>query len=144
GGLRTPIMVRWPRKVEPRRDESTPVSSADLAPTVLKACGLAPVPEMQGIDLLDSEALRRRKAIFGSVHAHDADDYMQPASNLLYRWGIDGWWKLILPNAQLLPKEKPELYDLQNDPLEKMNLATERPEQVEKLRAEIDAWWPGR
>jgi len=39
GGLRTPIMVRWRGKVEPAR-VATPVSSIDLVPTALAACGL--------------------------------------------------------------------------------------------------------
>ena len=51
GGIRTPIMVRWPGKVQPgERPELA--NSIDLAPTILKACGLEPTSEMQGIDLL--------------------------------------------------------------------------------------------
>ncbi|HEC02033.1 MAG TPA: sulfatase, partial [Phycisphaerales bacterium] len=50
GGIRTPIMIRWPAKVKPRMDTETLVSSIDLAPTLLRACGLAPTSAMQGVD----------------------------------------------------------------------------------------------
>jgi arylsulfatase A-like enzyme len=45
GGLRTPIMLRLPGKIEPAKYE-TLVSSVDLAPTILHACGLTPPSEM--------------------------------------------------------------------------------------------------
>src|SRR5690606_33882598 len=45
GGLRTPILIRWPAKLAPTRIEK-PVSSLDIAPTVLRACGLEPSEAM--------------------------------------------------------------------------------------------------
>lgn len=58
GGLRTPIMVRWPGKVKPGK-ETTLASSVDIAPTVLKAVGMTPPLEMTGLNLLDDAASRR-------------------------------------------------------------------------------------
>src|SRR5207253_6701648 len=56
GGIRTPIVLRWPGKLAPRRDEQTLVSTIDLAPTILAACGVMPTTEMRGINLLDVAA----------------------------------------------------------------------------------------
>ena len=142
GGLRTPIIVRWPGHVRPRRDERTPVVSIDLAPTILAACGLKPTPEMQGVSLLDSDALPRRKVIFGEVFTHSAVDIHRPAANLRYRWCSDGRWKLILPHAANVPGARPELYDLLADPHETRNRADAEPDAVARLRRGIDAWWP--
>ena len=47
GGLRTPIMIRWPGHVTPQRSEHL-ASSIDLAPTILAACDLSPTEEMHG------------------------------------------------------------------------------------------------
>jgi uncharacterized sulfatase len=142
GGLRTPIIVRWPGHLTPRRDERTPVVSIDLAPTILAACGLKPTPEMQGVSLLDSDALARRKAIFGEVFAHSAVDIHRPAANLRYRWSSDGRWKLILPYSANVPGARPELYDLLADPHETQDRAEARPDEVARLRRQIEAWWP--
>jgi uncharacterized sulfatase len=142
GGLRTPIIVRWPGHLTPRRDERTPVVSIDLAPTILAACGLKPTPEMQGASLLDSDALARRTAIFGEVFTHSAVDIHRPAANLRYRWCNDGRWKLILPHAANVPGARPQLYDLLADPHETQDRADARPDEVSRLRRRIEAWWP--
>jgi len=141
GGVRTPIMGRGPGKVKPRRVE-TPVISIDFAPTILAACGLKPTPEMQGINLLDAEAVSCRKAILGEIFGHNAVDIHRPAANLHYRWCIEGNWKVIVPNKANMPDDKVELYDLSKDPHEEQNLAAEQPDRVEKMKQMIDQWWP--
>ncbi|MFW6108318.1 MAG: sulfatase [bacterium] len=141
GGIRTPIMVRWPGKVKPRRDDQTPVSSIDFAPTILRAAGLQPTDAMQGVNLLDAQALAHREALFGAVYAHDAVDIHKPASSLLWRWCIAGRWKLCVPHPANLPRQSPELYDILADPHEKQNLAARHPQQVARLSALIDQWW---
>jgi len=141
GGLRTPIMLRLPGVIEPYRDDQTPVSSVDIVPTILHLCGI-PVPaEMPGINLLDRQALAKREAIFGATFTHDAVDVHRPASSLMYRWCIEGWWKLIVPHRANVPEDGLELYNLEHDPHEEKNLAEEKPEVVERLRRRIERWW---
>ncbi len=144
GGIRTPIMLRWPKRIRPGRDEQTPVISIDLAPTILAACGLEATPEMQGIDLLDRPTLAKREAVFGEVFTHNAIDIQDPASSLEYRWCIEGRWKLIAPQASNVPDGSPQLYDVLADPHETKDLAAEQPERVKRLGGRIDAWWPAR
>ena len=141
GGVRTPIMVRWPGRVTPRRDDETVASSIDLAPTILAACGLKPTPEMQGVNLLDAKALAAREAVFGAVYTHDAVDIHKPASSLLWRWCVSGRWKLCVPNPAAVPDAKAELYDLVADPHEKDNVAPEHADEVARLRRLIDGWY---
>jgi uncharacterized sulfatase len=141
GGVRTPIMVRWPGHAEPRREAETPVSSIDLAPTILAACGLKPTPEMQGLNLLDAAALSKREAVFGASYSHDAADVNDPAKNLWSRWVVKGWWKLILPEPNQPLGKEPELYDLKADPDEKENLAAQQPNKVQEFRALLDRWY---
>ncbi|MGK0188993.1 MAG: arylsulfatase A-like enzyme [Verrucomicrobiales bacterium] len=151
GGIRTPIMVRWTGKVQPETI-TTPVSSIDIAPTVLKACGLAVPQEMSGIDLLDRSAVEGRKAIFGDCHLHNAVDVQTPAKNLTYRWCIYEGWKLILPNKKNVTTlaargasglGQVELFRIEEDPWEENNLAQENPEIVQQLQGYINAWWTG-
>ena len=138
-GLRTPIMIRWPGKIAPRDSEELAMS-IDLAPTILHAVGLQPSAAMQGINLLDEQAVRQRKTIFGACFTHNAVDLNDPTQNLLWRWTIDGHWKLIVP-APGAKNAGRELYDILTDPFEKTNLAADQGQTVEALQRELDKWW---
>jgi len=143
GGIRTPIMLRWPGRVNPGRYD-TLVSSIDLAPTILAAAGLKPLPEMTGLNLLEvAEAGGRasRHTLFGEVYEHDVADLDDPVPGLLYRWVIDGDWKAIVPTEK---GAAPELYRLSDDPHETQNLADKQPEVAARLVKQVDAWWPLR
>jgi arylsulfatase A-like enzyme len=153
GGLRTPIMVRWRGHVTPAMIE-TPVSSIDIVPTVLAACGLpdeAKECNLPGINLMDLEAVRARKTIFGDIHLHNAVDINDPAKNVTYRWALRDGWKLIIPhkvNVTTLAavgskgSGEIELYNVLDDPTEEKNLAAENPEKVKELTEAINGWWP--
>ncbi len=140
GGLRTPILLRWPASVKPAASPH-PVLSIDLAPTVLRAIGL-PVPsECQGIDLLDDQAVAAREAIHGEIFTHDAQRLDQPAASLRWRWIISGRAKLIVPHAANEPTAPVELYHLDQDEDERHNLAESEPGTARALRRRLDDWW---
>ena len=96
GGLRTPIMVRWPGHVEPARSEAL-ASSLDLAPTLLTAAGGKPAAEMAGIDpsgiealpgdALGQEAERPRFAVLGS----ERGEIMPTLEDALARYIAERW-----------------------------------------------------
>ena len=135
-GIRTPIIITHPGAVKPQRDSSTLASNIDVAPTILKACGIEPPKEMSGLDLRDPEALRQRNRIFVDVYDHDSDlEQLDDIDNgLQARVVIDGWDKLIVR-----PSGK-ELYDLQEDPDDRNNLAAQDADKVERLSNIIDEW----
>ena len=154
GGVRTPILLRWPGTLEPGEREAL-ASSIDLAPTILAAAGLEPPPSLPGVDLL---ALARgeapaRDTLFGEGFAHDIADVDNPAASLLYRWCIEGRWKLVTTHTGRLGRaaalhpdlgRAPELYDLERDPHETRNLAEVYPEVARRLMRKLDGWWSGR
>lgn len=140
GGLRTPILLRWPTRVKPGTSSAL-ASSIDLTPTLLHAVGLQPTPDMQGLNLLDAAALAQRDCVFGEVFFHTAIELEKPKSNLRYRWVIHRDWKLIVPDAENLPAERVHLYDLANDPHETTNRAGIHPDRVFALAKTLDAWW---
>jgi arylsulfatase A-like enzyme len=140
GGLRTPILVRWPGKVTPRTCD-IPVSAIDIAPTVLRAAGLEPQVGTEGINLLDDKAVSGRQAIFGEIFTHNALNLHDPASSLRYRWIVAGDWKLIVPDRSHVPDGVVELYDVAHDPAETRNLAREQPHKLTDLLARLNTWW---
>jgi uncharacterized sulfatase len=142
GGLRTPILVRWPGHIAPRREE-TPVSSVDIFPTLMRLAGIEPAADLPGVDLLDRRAVRRRGAVFGECFTHDAVDLERPAAGLRWRWVVEGNWKLIAPAPWNEPTGRPELYRLDRDPLELDDRSAAEPGRVRRLQRRLDDWWPG-
>lgn len=138
GGIRTPIMLRWPSRLKPRRDEETLVTSLDLAPTILAVCGLEPTKEMAGLNLLPLAAGKAsgRDMLQGEIYEHDIPDIDRAEPGLLFRWCIQGDWKLI----QSADGKVRELYNLRNDPREGKDLAGTEPERVKQLAAKLKPW----
>jgi arylsulfatase A-like enzyme len=143
GGLRTPILVRWPGNAAPQTCD-VPVSAIDVAPTILKAAGLVPQSGTDGVNLLDAQAVSARPAIFGEIFTHNAVDIYDPSSSLRYRWVVAGDWKLIVPDRRNEPSSSTELFDVAHDPGEGRNLERERPEKVRDLKGRLESWWSGR
>jgi uncharacterized sulfatase len=141
GGVRTPIMIRWPGHVKPRMDDTHLASSIDLVPTALAATGMKKTDAMQGIDLLDAEAVRKRTAIFGEILEHDIQHMTDPVASLRFRWIIEGKWKLIVPHPEREPDASIELFDIVADPHETKNVALDHSELVGELTKKIDGWW---
>ena len=153
GGVRTPIMFSWPGKLKPSKREEL-VSSIDLVPTILAAAGAKAPEDLPGLNLLpnlkDATPLER-DTIFGEAFAHDIADIHNPEASLLFRWCIEGKWKLLLTYdgevnryAGTYPRKdlRPQLYDLSNDPWEKTNIAAANAEVVARLAGKIAAWHP--
>jgi uncharacterized sulfatase len=140
GGLRTPVMLKWPGRIKPeRRDEL--VTSIDLAPTILRACGIEPPLEMKGVDLIKVAAGNldlKNRAVFGEVYVHTEVALNDPARNLTHRVVRQGEWKLILP---VNPATPAGLYHITKDLTEEKNLAKEHPARVMQLTGLLDQWW---
>ena len=153
GGVRTPIMFSWPNGgLEPAKRPEV-VSSIDLFPTVLAAAGAQIPDSVPGLNLLENLQKTKpidRAGIFGEGFAHDIADIEKPEASLVYRWRIEGKWKLLLTydgevnrykSSHPRTEKRPQLFDLSSDPHENVNLAGKHPEVVADLATKIAAWW---
>ncbi|MDG1890378.1 MAG: sulfatase [Verrucomicrobiota bacterium] len=153
GGIRTPVMFRWPENLTPE-DRPELVSSIDLFPTILGAVGGRVPKGLPGLNLMSS--LRegspiQRSLIRGEGFAHDIADIENPQASLLYRWAIAGKWKLLLTydgevnryqTTHPRLEKRPQLFDLMSDPSEEENLAGRHPEVVRRLAHHLTSWYP--
>jgi len=144
-GLRTPIMIRWPKRIAPKMSDDLAMS-IDLMPTLLSALDLPKTTSLQGINLLDEPQVAMRKELTGECFTHNAVDLNLPAKNLLQRWIVSDRWKLIVPQKVDSPElpaaqQQVELFDILADPHEKNDLAAAHPDVVRQLTAKLDAWW---
>lgn len=136
GGIRVPMVVRWPGVIEAGSESAVPVVSHDLYPTFLEVAGLGATPG-QPLDgeslmpLLSGKGKLDREAVF-----FHAPNYAFHQDNRLGGAMRDGRFKLIerFDNGEL------ELYDLDADLSEKKNLAGEMRGRAEGMRGKLKAW----
>lgn len=136
-GIRTPFMYKWAGKITPKMDTTTVVSSIDMVPTVLDILNIDKPKNLPGMSVLDEEQIAKREVVFGEIYAHDFDTI---ESSLFYTMAIAKPYKIIVPNPTRKAKSKVELFNIDEDPFEKNNIAQQNPEIVEKLQEQIKAF----
>ena len=133
-GIRTPIMYKWAGKITPKMDNKTVVSSIDMIPTVLDILNIKKPDNLPGISVLDTVALNKRKGIFGEVYAHDFDTI---ENSMFYNMAIFPPYKIIVPDPVRKKGEVVQLFNINEDPYEKKNIAASNPEIVKELKEKI-------
>lgn len=154
GGVRQPTMFSWPGKIKAGDRGEQLCSSVDIVPTMLAAAGVEIPDNLPGLNLLtslESGEASPRNEVLGEGFAHDIADLENPDETLLYRWIVEGKWKLILTYDGVVgryksshPREekRPQLFDILADPHEENNVAKDHPEVVAQLAKKIADWWP--
>ncbi|MFK7983602.1 MAG: sulfatase [Saprospiraceae bacterium] len=154
GGIRTPVMFKYPKKIQAQMNTENLVSNVDIVPTVLSLLGLEE-GNLTGINVLDESALKKRKTIFAESYNHDITNVDIPTESILYKIAVEKDWKLIFPNNEMVQKEgttekehytgyyskDPQLFNLADDPNELKNVAEQYPEEVQRLTDKINDWW---
>ena len=130
GGMRVPLIARWPETVPRGETTDAPVSVLDVLPTLCRIAGTEPDPAitLDGTDLL---ARGERPPI----PYHLPGDMETAALR-------DGRWKLHVQRRGSDQRYLPELYDLERDPQESYNLASRNADVVARLEqriADLDA-----
>ncbi len=125
GGLRIPMMVRWPGKIEPGRISDLLWYFPDVLPTLAEIAGVPATQDTDGISIVPEllgEAAAGRKQ---PRHEYLYWEYGRQAAVRM------GSWKAIRPR-----ENGPwELYDLGRDLGEQNNVAGKHPEVLGKMKA---------
>lgn len=141
GGVRVPMLVRWPGVTTPGATSSAPVITMDLFPTFLRAADVVPdaLPPHDGVDL--RELCAGGELPVRDLHFH-FPGYLEANAKR-------GTWRTT-PAASVrrgtlklihwFEDDRVELYDLAADPGESDDLSSERPEVVRELLAAMAAW----
>ncbi|MCA9056265.1 MAG: sulfatase [Planctomycetaceae bacterium] len=137
GGLRIPLLIRWPGHTQAGRVIDEPVISMDLFPTFLEIAGLPLRPEAHrdGVSLaglLDGDAPPQSRNFFW----HNPAPRPSSTADLFSSAVRSGNLKLV----EFPTENRTELYDLQTDISEAHNLAADRPDDVTRLQAELHEW----
>ena len=145
GGIRVPVIARWPGVTRPGTTSDWPVTSTDYSPTFLAAAGLALLPDQHrdGVSFLpalkDPAATDPGRVLFWH-YPHWGNQGGTPGAAVR-----KGDWKLV----QWYWRKPAELFNLAADPGEQRNLANDHPAKAAELtallgnlRAETEAVMP--
>jgi arylsulfatase len=147
GGTHNPLIAFWPKGIKDKGGIRTQYSHViDLLPTTLDLVGIKVPEEIRGV---------KQQPIEGTSLAYSIDDAKAPNRHTLQYYYIfgsrsiyDNGWKaeLAFPNDYLFGKttNSPfdenawELYNLNDDPTERIDLAKKYPEKLAQLKAEFE------
>ncbi|MCB1020257.1 MAG: arylsulfatase [Acidobacteria bacterium] len=127
GGIRVPMIVRWPGKIEAGSTSAEPWAFWDVLPT---CADLAGVPAPEGID-----GLSFVPALTGKPQQGHDYLYWEFHERRFAQAVRQGKWKAV----RLNPGEPIELYDLDADLSETRNVAAEHPAIVERMAAIMES-----
>ena len=143
GGIRVPMIVRWPGKVKPGDVCDVPVIGIDFYPTMLEMAGVRQpsghvLDGLSIVPLLRGKGTLNRKAIFWHFPS-----YLEAYNEEQWPWRTtpagavrQGDWKLI----EYFEDGKVELYNLKDDLGEKNDLAGTMPDKAEELHRALIEW----
>jgi len=144
GGIREPLIVRWPGHITPGAVSEIPVIGTDVYPTVLEIAGKALLAdqELDGVSLVS--LLEGRSAPEPrSLYCH-FPPYLDAYASLEGPFRTSPAISVRLDRYKLLhffEEERFELYDLLADPSESLDLSSTMPEKTSELRSLLETWW---
>lgn len=132
GGIREPLLVRWPNVTKPGSISAAPVCGVDLFPTLLDACSIKSAARVDGVSLVPllQGGEWKRDALYWH-YPHYSNQGGKPGAAIRA-----GDYKLIefYENGWL------ELYDVKKDRGESRNLIADKPMLAKELSAKLTAW----
>jgi hypothetical protein len=132
GGIRDPLIVKWPKRMKACTVSEQASCSIDLFPTILELSGVKSESKLDGVSLLpvfQGEKLAER-AIYWH-YPHYANQGGRPGGAIRR-----GDFKLI----EFYEDGRRELFDVKKDISESRNLIAEKPEIAKELAAMLDSW----
>jgi len=135
GGIREPMIIKWPGVVKPGSVCNEPVTSTDFYPTMLEMAGLSLRPKQHRdgvslVPLLRQTGKPRRKAIYWH-YPHYGNQGGSPGGAVRA-----GDYKLI----EFYEDKRVEMYNLKDDVGEKHDLSAEMPRKAAQLRKMLHDW----
>ncbi len=133
GGIREPMIMSWPGKINAGMEEKTPVIIEDFFPTILNVAGVKSPKMMQTIDGKDIfESIKNQSERAFLWHYPHHWGHTGPGINFASAMR-KGDWKLVY----LMKEQKLELYNLKEDIGEQNDLAGKMPVKAKGLATEM-------
>jgi arylsulfatase A len=136
GGIRVPLIIKWPGHGDAGSICREPVISTDFYPTILDIIGVASRPQQHCdgeslVPLLQGETTLDREAIFWHFPHYSNHGMQSPGGAVRC-----GRFKLL----EYFENDTLQLFDLEADPGESRDLAETQPEIAQRLRGLLHKW----
>jgi arylsulfatase A-like enzyme len=133
GGIRVPLLIKWPGRTKPGATSNVPVVTMDLHATIMDAVEQPQPTLTDGVSLLPIVDAKPHTSFERPFYFHFPHYYptTTPASGIR-----DGVWKLI----HYYEDGHDELFDLKSDPGEVQNVLGSNPEKGKELRSKLENW----
>ncbi|MEG3658137.1 arylsulfatase [Arenibacter palladensis] len=132
GGIRVPMMVKWPNKIKPGTVTGHVSAFWDVFPTLAEIAGVKETPGLDGISLLPTLL---GKSTEQKEHEYLYWEFHEKGGRQAVRMGD---WKAVKYNVLQNPDAKIELYDLSKDTGEANNVASDFPEVVAEMESILE------
>jgi len=133
GGIRVPLLIRWPGVTKAGTTNAAPISTIDFLPTFVQGCKLESTVKADGVSIMPSlkgEELKREAPLFWH-YPHYSNQTANPGSAIR-----EGDWKLL----EFAETGRKELFNVKADVSESQNRSAAEPEKVKALAAKLKAW----
>jgi len=141
GGIRVPMIVKWPGKVEAGTASAVQVTGTDHYPSLLAMAGLPLQPENHRDGRSYLPALQGKDYVRDPMFFHSSLGRPTQTGDTRSSAVIHGDWKLIqwysLEDESI---ERTELYNLRLDPREQDDRYAVEPEKARELEALLNGW----
>ncbi len=128
GGIRVPLIARWPGKIKPGTVSDHVSAFWDILPTLAEVAGVKALLDVDGISLVPTLLGKRGQ----KRHGHLYWEYPEKTGSQAIRLGD---WKAVRLDAKKNLNGPLELYNLAKDPGETVNLAEAHPGLVKRLES---------
>ncbi|WP_206170497.1 sulfatase [Flagellimonas maritima] len=147
GGIRVPFFFLWKNKIKPHQKSKEPISNLDIFPTLLKVAGITKPNGLQldGMDLcglLVNNERSKERALFWHFPIYlQAVRKKNENRDMMFRTRPgsvirQGKWKL----HYYYEDNAVELYDLEDDPSEQLELSQLNMEKTDELKYKLSDW----
>ena len=141
GGVRVPLVIRWPGHTDPGSTTDHLMTTVDFFPTFLELLDDADAPDdLDGesfLDVLKGRASRTERTLYWHYPHYHVGSGMVPAGAIRRgKYKLIEWFEGTVAGSG----REYELFDLAEDISESRDLTGSRPEIAEQLRADLEAW----
>ena len=126
GGIRVPMIIRWPARIEPRQASDFPWAAWDFLPTAAEIALINPPEKTDGISIFVLVGK-------GKTNRHESF-YWDSGPNRAQQTARMGDWKIVR-----IGTNSPALYNLKADISERENIAGKNPTVLKKMEKVLDA-----
>ncbi len=146
GGIRVPCIIKWPNKIKTHRKADIPITGLDIFPTLMDVVNDTNDYKLDGVSLLPLLTENKNiadRALYWHfpIYLQSVNPKKEEARDSLFRTRPGsvirkGNWKL----HEYFEDGKLELYNLDTDLREQIDLSQKNPDKVKELYQDLEAW----